>query len=366
MKNQAEFFMGANSPNGFHSFYDELANVKTGYRSFLIKGGPGTGKSGLMKRVAECFGESESLIEKIHCSSDPNSLDGIILHDGKCSVADATPPHVIEPSLPGGYETVINICEYIDEDITQSRVNRLVKLMAENSQGHIRCQGFIRAADILLKNNSFYAEKATDYRKIKLTANKIAKEEFTLKADNPTEHKRLLSAVTNQGVVTYTATVDTLCDRVYVINDDYGAAAYPLLSVLRDEALKKGYEIFSCYCPLSPDYKLEHLFIRDLRLGFVTQNKFNSFSDIKPYKVINYSRFTDMKALNEQSKYLRFNRKLAASLLDSAVNSLKQAKLIHDEIEKQYFDAVNFAEVSKKTEEVIAKIKLRYQTPPAL
>lgn len=33
-----------------------------------------------MKKIAETFSEQESLTELIHCSSDVDSLDGVILH----------------------------------------------------------------------------------------------------------------------------------------------------------------------------------------------------------------------------------------------------------------------------------------------
>lgn len=92
-KYSVDFFMGANSPDGFHSFYDEFKVPKQDSRSFLIKGGAGTGKSGIMKKIAAAFSEKESLTERIHCSSDPNSLDGVVLHDAGCSIVDATPPH---------------------------------------------------------------------------------------------------------------------------------------------------------------------------------------------------------------------------------------------------------------------------------
>lgn len=93
-KKQVDFFMGCNSPDGFYSQYGELQRPEKGFRRYLIKGGAGTGKSSLMRRVATHFAEQEELLEQIHCSSDPNSLDGVILHTGQASIVDATPPQV--------------------------------------------------------------------------------------------------------------------------------------------------------------------------------------------------------------------------------------------------------------------------------
>ncbi len=46
------FFLGANTPSGFVSRFDQLADAGDGWRLFVIKGGPGTGKSSLIRRAA--------------------------------------------------------------------------------------------------------------------------------------------------------------------------------------------------------------------------------------------------------------------------------------------------------------------------
>ena len=69
------FFLGANTPQGFVSRFDQLANPAEGWREFVLKGGPGTGKSSLMRKVAE------------HTA-------GRCGPEIKTSIADGTSPHV--------------------------------------------------------------------------------------------------------------------------------------------------------------------------------------------------------------------------------------------------------------------------------
>ena len=356
----ADFFMGTNSPNGFYSLYPELQQPQEDARSFLIKGGAGTGKSFIMKKIASEFCEKDKLIEKIHCSSDPNSLDGVILHTAKCSIVDATPPHVIEPTYPGGFETVINLCEYLDEEKTAKRLPETVVYQKFNNDCHKKCRGFIKCADILLKDNYYCVEEFTDFKKIEALTMRICRAEFKT-SNHSKEHKRLLSAITNQGIKTYEETVLALCDRVYLIKDEYGVSSSHMLLKIREYALSKGYELFGCYCPLTPEYKLEHLLIPELGLGFITESRFHEFPNIVPTKVINYKRFTDLDKLKEKKQYLRFNRKAAVELIDAGVAVLLQAKKNHDDLELQYTDAVNFDGVNEKTQEVIDKIAKRYR-----
>ncbi|MEG2120270.1 MAG: hypothetical protein RRY53_07915, partial [Pseudoflavonifractor sp.] len=50
---QVRFFLGANSPTGFYSLYDQLIDPEAAADIFILKGGPGCGKSSLMRRVAQ-------------------------------------------------------------------------------------------------------------------------------------------------------------------------------------------------------------------------------------------------------------------------------------------------------------------------
>ena len=360
-KNEVEFFMGANTPDGFYSLYGELQRPIEGVRRYLIKGGAGTGKSSIMKRAAGELADYDALIEKIHCSSDPNSLDGVIFHTGGASIVDATPPHVIEPAYPGSFETVINLCEYFDEEKLEKRLPEIVTLQTANNTCHKKCRGLLKCADILLKDSYAYVETCTDFDKIASLAARISKKEFPSKGGNGREYRRLLSAVTNQGVVTYSGTAKALCHKIWLLRDEYGVSSNALLQSLRTAALQKGHTVFTCRCPLSPEEKLEHIFLPELGIGFVTQTRFNNFSSVVPDKVIDYSRFTDMAKLRRKKQLLSFNRKAAAELIGAAVSELKKAKIIHDELEKKYTDAVDFKKVTRKTDELLKKLAERYR-----
>ena len=80
---QVCFFLGANTPSGFYSLYDQLLPPTGAEDCFLLKGGPGCGKSTLMRRVAQAVEARGLTVEYIRCSGDPDSLDAIwIPHSG--------------------------------------------------------------------------------------------------------------------------------------------------------------------------------------------------------------------------------------------------------------------------------------------
>ena len=108
------FFLGANTPSGFVGYLDDLYDERDGWRAYLIKSGPGSGKSTLMRSVLRRATEAGEQAEVILCSSDPSSLDGVILRKHKLCILDATAPHIIEPKYWGAVETIVDLGSCMD------------------------------------------------------------------------------------------------------------------------------------------------------------------------------------------------------------------------------------------------------------
>lgn len=122
------YFASSNSGEGFKNYYNEVFGRVQ--RIFVIKGGPGTGKSRFMRDVAK-YAESRGWeSENYYCSSDPASLDGVILtREGQCvGVIDGTPPHAWEPQLPGAREQIINLGDFWDADALEKRVDEIERI----------------------------------------------------------------------------------------------------------------------------------------------------------------------------------------------------------------------------------------------
>lgn len=95
------YFLGANSPLGFFSLYDQLIDLETAARVYILKGGPGCGKSTLMRQVAADVEASGKRAEYILCSGDPDSLDGVIFPELGVAIVDGTAPHGRETESTG-------------------------------------------------------------------------------------------------------------------------------------------------------------------------------------------------------------------------------------------------------------------------
>lgn len=88
-----QYFLGANSPSGFYSLYDQLLPPEQASAIYILKGGPGCGKSTLMRRVAGLVQEAGQSAEYILCSGDPESLDAVVFPGLRAALVDGTAPH---------------------------------------------------------------------------------------------------------------------------------------------------------------------------------------------------------------------------------------------------------------------------------
>ena len=341
------FFLGANTPTGFVSFSDEITAFSEAGRLFVIKGGPGTGKSSLMRRAAEALCQSEPGMEYIHCSSDPDSLDAVLFPESGIAFADATPPHVIEPAYPGVCETVVSLTSCWDEEQLQSSRENVLPLFRQNSACHQQCVRFLSAARALLADNESTALSCTDPAKIARTAAGIVSRECRRRRGKSVEKHRFLTAVTPKGPFGFAETIAAF-DKLYYIRDPYGASAGLLLAAIRSLLSEAGVTLYCCHSPLCPNGKLEHLLVPELGLAFVSETPMLPLELLgTPYRVISFTRFTDMEKLGRRRQRLRFNRRAAEELLRAASSSMRRGKLIHDRIEEAYSAAMDFAKVSE-------------------
>ena len=93
MAQVTNFFVGANSGNGFQNLFSELTDLEDTYDLMILKGGPGVGKNTFMREIGRAMEEAGTPVEYLWCSGDPDSLDGVVLPALRCAVADGTSHH---------------------------------------------------------------------------------------------------------------------------------------------------------------------------------------------------------------------------------------------------------------------------------
>ena len=99
------YFAGGNTSQGFCTRFDHILPKEQQKRMFYIKGGPGVGKSSLMKAVGKAAESAGLRVEYFYCSSDPESLDGVAIPEKGAALMDGTAPH--------GMDTLGHRCAYL-------------------------------------------------------------------------------------------------------------------------------------------------------------------------------------------------------------------------------------------------------------
>ncbi len=331
----AKYFLAANSAEGFFSEFGNCYDPFDGWMAYIIKGGPGTGKSSFMKKVLTAAAEKGETAEIVYCTGDPDSLDAVIFPKLKKIIMDGTAPHVVDPLLPGVGDKILNFGEFWDEE-KFNQPELMKRSFKENKALHKTAAKYICAAGRLQeailshvngKNNEVSCE---DYAKM------IA-DKFLPKIDGKGSGKvRFLGGVTPKGVKYFTESVINLSKNTIVINDKYGTASDIIMKTVNNTAIKRGYDVVSYKNPLLPLQLLDAIEIPSVSLLVIREyclNKCENVAD-KMFAEQFYKAF-DASGYGADERVLK-------ELLGLASGTLNKAKQVHDEMEKHYIAAMNF------------------------
>ncbi|MBQ9413819.1 MAG: hypothetical protein IJU16_01690 [Clostridia bacterium] len=348
------FFFGANTPNGFFGYHKTgLYDPRDGWRAYLIKSGAGTGKATLMKAVRSAMTDAGFEGESIYCSSDPDSLDAVVYRDLKLCIIDATAPHILEPVAYGECEQLVPLGCCLDADILEPQQKTWFDAADACAAAHAKCCRFLKAAADLLTDNRRLQQEALSVSKIdKAAARLIASECGENAAARGQVISRFLSAVTPKGIITFWETATTLCPKLYVIEDEDGAAADMLLPRLLEGALAAGQDAIVCSSPLFPQGAPSHLLIPAIGVGFLTSSSRRKV-DFPVFRRLHAARFLEHDALKSKKQQMGFNRRAAKEMLQEAVNASTEAKHHHDKMEDVNLSAMDWTRWQAIADETI-------------
>lgn len=339
-----KYFSGSNSGTGFYNHFEGIVPAWGNLtRYFMIKGGPGVGKSTLMKAVVKQAEEAGEETECFYCSGDPDSLDGVRLVKQGIVFADATAPHAMDPRYPGAVEEIVSLGDFIVRDKIVMFRDEIEALTKKNKQGYQRAYAFLGAAAVLAEACDKEVKDCVDKKKLSALAEEVtekireregtgAKENREAQADRYAERKLFLDAVSCKGLLSFQEEFFEGCD-VYrvtgenkdVVTDLIGRSLY---------GRKK--EVFCD--PLRPDC-INHLWFPDAALGLTCGEGTTGH-------VIN----GELILVRDCPELIKRYREETIRLKEQAVECLKECKRIHDDLEKIYRECVDFGKVTKYTE----------------
>jgi hypothetical protein len=293
--------------------------------------------------------------ERVFCSSDPDSLDGVIFPSLRVSICDGTSPHTLDPIYPGASGEIVNLGECWNKDMLFENRKKIIELTDKNKECHRRSRRFIESAFSVFGDGVKICRDSLDEERLMRYATRLANRHFK-KPDGRIglQKVRLLDAITPKGYIFLSDTAKSLCDTVIIFEDDFSVASELIIERIRSYALASGYSVIASPS-LYNEKNYRHIIIKELSIGFFTADKLCSLN-IEPTKTVSLRRFYSSGSFASHKARLLFSKKAAKELLYEAVCALKLAKDIHDELEDCYIGAMDYDKISVITQSLIERI----------
>ena len=340
-----KYFAASNSSEGFCSYYDEVFNPEKLYKIYVIKGGSGTGKAFFMKeiaRTAELYGFS---VRYIYCSSDADSLDGIIIDEQKIAVLDGTSPHVYEPKYIGAVEIFVNLADFLDERILTASRKIIEKASKEKQVGFQKVYRELSAYKSICKNIEDIVLPCLKLEKIKKYAQRFAE---GLEKEEGFEEHLLVRSIGMRGFSSFDTYYEN--SKIYYEINDYFDSAHFMMREIYSVLRKYGANTRVSNNPIIRD-RIDVLCATSNGLTFEIGNRMEN-----DFRLINMKRFVYNDEITKIRQEYRALARVRDSVLEVALAEFEKIKKSHFLLEEIYGSAMNFCAKEQFTREFCNKI----------
>ncbi|WP_258359011.1 PRK06851 family protein [Moorella sulfitireducens (nom. illeg.)] len=356
-------FPGGNTCEGFYSFYDYIIEPDA-TRIFIVKGGPGVGKSTFMRKIGETMLAKGYDVEYHCCSSDNGSLDAVVIPTIKVALIDGTAPHIVDPKNPGAVDEIIHLGDYWDESKMRAHKDEILKANARVSRLFQIAYSALREAKVIRDEwESYICECMIESQVNKAVANLINAifNGVAPRYDRPAKIRHLFAtAITPDGIIT--GHVESLLQDVqqlYTISGEPGSGVPQVLARIADLAREKGLYTEIYHCPFNPR-NIDLVIIPEIKVAAMNVQPPHTYDpsslpDLTAMR-LNLSAYIDRGKLTSYTHEINSAAYRYQACLDRAVAYIRQAKLTHDYIETFYIPAMNFEAINAKRQEVLQRI----------
>lgn len=353
------YFACGNTSKGFINLF--ASNIGHLDKLYILKGGPGTGKSSLMKRVGSTLDSEGYDIEYIHCSSDPDSLDGVVCRSLSVGIVDGTSPHVIEPAAPGAIEEYVNLGTAWDVDLLTKSKTKILKLQKEISSCYPKAYGeFSKALSIHDEWESIYISEM-DFKKADLLTNDVIAAllgRAHLEKEAVVMH-RFFGASTPKGSLDYVENIIEPMAHRYFIKGRPGSGKSTLLKKLVTKASAHGIDCEVYHCGFDPD-SLDMVLMPELSTCIFDSTAPHEYypSRVDDVVIDMYSELITPQTDELNAPLLSDITSRYKAAVAQGTSFLARAKSLHDELEAYYIQATDFNEINKIYKKLMAQVRI--------
>ena len=334
-------FPGNNSAEGFYSFYESGLSAMD--HVYILKGGPGTGKSSFMRHLGEAFRDRGFDIELWQCSSDNDSLDGVLIPAYKTAVVDGTAPHTLDPVYPGAREEILNLGEFWKNNALRKEKDAIVSLTD-------RISAAFDDAYKKLKTAGEWDDRLLSCRKTDASqesgAESLVKELF---GDETRSDRHLFAAaVTPEGMVDRTFEICRDVKKRCFLQGKRGLGQQSYLRTVMAAAQKRCISMDVYHGPIRPE-EIVMVILPELDTVVAAAEVIPSSEMREGDRIISFNG----DKVSEEEKRAEKERNAA---LDAASAQIMKAHKLHDELEAFYTAAMDFESINRLEKIIFQKI----------
>ena len=344
VNNGAAYFAALNTGRGFISYFSEIFDeIDTVY---VIKGGSGTGKSRLMRQISAAANQRGYPCEEFLCSSDPTSLDGVIIPRLGVAVVDGTLPHAYEPKMIGAKERIIDLSAFLDCARLKENKERIEALVTAKGRRYRQIYEYLSVLDTYDRIIGGLLKEAVSRDKLQKAVSKSAL--WLKKSETYVKRTRIRSAF-GTGGVTVLNTYALRAKKRFAIADLCGLGHEYLLSLL-EYSEREGISFDVSYDPFCPDSP-DALYYPETDVAFYIGSE-DGFDET----LINMRRFVDDTRLRPFKPEIRAVNKLKSGVKAQLALDFAAVSRLHFALEEIYSSSMNFASKEKLTDKLIFEI----------
>ncbi len=358
--NVKHFFAGGNTARGFANLFE--SSFQGLDRLYILKGGPGTGKSTLIQEIGTDLANAGYELWFIHCSSDHDSLDGLVVPKLKIGIVDGTAPHVVEPRLPGAVEQYVNLGEAWDTGKLKEKREEIELLNDRiNAAYELAYEGFAEALRIHDEWEAIYIEHMDFAAADALTEQYINVLFGNDRKDKPsrTDH-RFLGAATPSGAVDFVPNLTEGLQKRYFVKGRPGSGKSTMLKKMAAAAAERGLDVEIYHCGFDPN-SLDMVIVRELSFAIFDSTAPHEYFPERPGDEIvdMYEGCIEAGTDEANAEVLSEIKQRYTDKMQQSIGFLAEAKAAHDELEQIYADAMDFRivdQIRRKIQQEIAGV----------
>lgn len=334
----AEFFMSANGGDGFRTYQSEILDSGTLDSLYILKGGPGTGKSTFMKKLLDRALDSGADVRIFKCSSDPDSIDALYITSaaGRFAITDGTAPHERNAEIPGAVDHIIDLGAFWNADLLASEKEEITRLNRAKKESYRMGYLYLSAAKKTQEILCDIYEKSLLGDKLHKSAASFLRNISSL--GDPISSRLLLSAYSMSGYRRLNTDVAQAKTLISISGSDEECSSYLSEAVA---ILERRTQCIRIERPLCPEMH-EGIILPLHSIAFVQEKNVPQSESHKVVKKINARRFFDACSLKGEARRIKELRAMLKSQTEFALEHFAEAGRFHFKLETIYRSAMNF------------------------